>query len=83
VSIGENAFWTCNNLTGITIPASVSSIGQGAFGACSGLTSVIFEGSGVKIANGVFDSAALSNAYKTGGAGTYTRTIGQQNWEKQ
>jgi hypothetical protein len=83
VSIGENAFWACNNLTDITIPASITSIGEGAFGACSGLTRVTFEGSGIEIGNMVFDSTALGNAYKTGGAGTYTRTIGQQNWEKK
>ena len=45
-SIGDSAFWSCDGLTSVEIPASVTSIGEAAFVGCSGLTSVTFgEGS--------------------------------------
>ena len=34
-SIGEKAFFICDNLTSVTIPDSVTSIGEYAFGVCS------------------------------------------------
>ena len=33
-SIGETAFWSCSDLTSITIPNSVTSIGDDAFYDC-------------------------------------------------
>ena len=39
-SIGERAFQSSSNLTGIDIPGSVTSIGDGAFMGCSALVSV-------------------------------------------
>lgn len=39
-SIGDEAFYECSGLTGVTIPNSVTVIGEYAFYECSGLTSV-------------------------------------------
>ncbi len=39
-SIGSTAFWGCDEVTSITIPASVSSIASGAFQRCENLTTV-------------------------------------------
>ena len=44
-SIGNSAFFYCENLTSITIPVGVTSIGDGAFCACHDLTSVIISNS--------------------------------------
>ena len=33
-SIGSMAFWSCSNLTEVTIPNSVTKIGDNAFNAC-------------------------------------------------
>ena len=41
-TIGDNAFYCCTSLTGITIPASVTSICEGAFYSCNNLGSVFF-----------------------------------------
>jgi len=40
ISIGDNAFGDCENLTSITIPESVTSIGIRAFWSCTSLTSI-------------------------------------------
>ena len=39
-SIGEHAFYYCENLKNITIPSSVKSIGMGAFYSCKVLTGI-------------------------------------------
>ena len=39
-AIGDNAFFYCSSLTGISIPNSVTSIGDAAFFYCSGLTGI-------------------------------------------
>jgi len=52
-SIGEWAFAGCNNLTGVTIPNSVTSIGVYAFRS-TGLTGVTIPNSVTSIDNGAF-----------------------------
>ena len=42
-SIGEEAFYSCVDLTSVTIPNSVSNIGQSAFGDRTGLTDIIVD----------------------------------------
>lgn len=45
IAVGENAFEKHNEITSITIPASISSIGMFAFTECSNLSEVIFNDS--------------------------------------
>ena len=52
-SIGDGSFWSCSELTSITIPNSVTSIGGGAF-AHSGLTSITIPNSVTSIEGGIF-----------------------------
>jgi len=54
ITINVNAFVQCYNLTGITIPNSVTSIEQQAFYNCTGLTSVTIPDSVTSIDNGSF-----------------------------
>jgi len=83
--IGDKAFKDCENLTGVTIPDSVTSIGRYAFDGCTVLTSVTFQGTITDEHNG-FDYAFgderfesyigdLCEKYLAGGP-TYTRTAG-------
>jgi BspA type Leucine rich repeat region (6 copies) len=46
ITIGQNSFYNCTNLTSVTIPSSVTGIGDGAFYECTGLTNIVI-GSGV------------------------------------
>ena len=43
-AIGENAFYSCDELTSVSIPDTVKSIGNKAFALCTQLISVKFEG---------------------------------------
>ena len=43
ISIGQDAFLRCRNLTEIVVPDSVTSIGENAFLECSNLTSIIIS----------------------------------------
>ena len=56
-SIGDEAFYYCSDLTGISIPSSVTSIGSGAFWGCSGLTTITVDAD-----NPVYDSRNNCNA---------------------
>jgi len=57
-SIGNSAFQSCSNLTGVTIPGSVTSIGSSAFIACTSLTSVTIPSSVTSIGSSAFQSCS-------------------------
>lgn len=61
VSIGEKAFYKCNELTSVTIPNSVSSIGASAFNGCSCLSSVTIPQNVTSIGDFTFESCGLIN----------------------
>ncbi len=61
--IGELAFYLCENLTSITIPASVTSIGEYAFSYCENLTSVTVLGSVTSIGEGAFGESENLTIY--------------------
>ncbi|MCX7591167.1 MAG: leucine-rich repeat domain-containing protein, partial [Kiritimatiellae bacterium] len=55
-AIGDGAFNSCNRLTSLSVPDSVTNIGDLAFAYCTGLTNV-FLGAGVcRIGFGVFEA---------------------------
>jgi len=59
-SIGNNAFYGCNELKSLTIPDSVTSIGSGAFQVCRGLTSVTIPSSVTSIEDNAFGYCELT-----------------------
>ena len=70
-AIGSNAFFFCQDLTSITIPASVTSIVYGAFKNCTGLTSITIPSSVISIGQEVFYGCS-SLASFSGGNAKYT-----------
>ena len=57
-SIGNSAFYYCDNLTSITISEGVTSIGNSAFQLCSNLTSVSLPSTLTSIGNSAFQSCS-------------------------
>ena len=57
--IGDNAFASCEGLTGVTIPSSVKRIGKSAFSGCSTLTSVALPEGLKRIESGAFFGTGL------------------------
>ena len=55
ITIGDNAFWFCTELTSITIPDSVTNIGEWAFSGCTSLESITIPNSVTKIGYDAFD----------------------------
>lgn len=53
-SIGDSVFFSCGNLTSITIPNSVTNIGSDAFSSCVSLTSIEIPSSITSIKSGAF-----------------------------
>ena len=54
IGIADYAFWRCNGLTSITIPASVRNIGEEAFYECKKLTNVTIPDGVMKIGSAAF-----------------------------
>ena len=54
VSISQQAFIDCVNLTGITLPASLKEIGSAAFSGCTGLKSIVIPDGVEKLESAVF-----------------------------
>ena len=78
--IGEDAFYGCTGLTGVTIPDSVTGIGVAAFCECTGLTSVTI-GNGVTTIGGYaflsctrLTSVNIPNSVTTIGANSFECT---------
>ena len=64
--IGEEAFFDCTNLTGVTILASLTSIGEEAFEDCFNLTNVLIPSSITNIGSMAFaECTNLEDAYFT------------------
>ena len=61
VSIGEEAFYYCSNLTDINIPESVTLIGEDAFRECSSLTDINIPESVTEIGGHAFYGTAWYN----------------------
>ncbi len=53
-NIGDGAFFDCNAVTQVNIPASVKKVGSNAFGSCTSLRRVDFEGSVCTLGDSVF-----------------------------
>jgi hypothetical protein len=76
-SIGEQTFYNCTSLTGITIPDSVTSIGNSAFSRCASLTNITIPDSLTSIGDGAFAfCTSLANITIPGGV----TSIGEQTF---
>lgn len=60
-SIGEQAFYNCENLIFVTIPSSVTSIGGSAFSGCNSLSSITIPNSVKSIGAQAFSSCPLTS----------------------
>lgn len=60
-TIGEYAFYQCNELTSADIPNSVTSIGKYAFRKCSSLTKITLPNSLTKISERMFNQSGLTS----------------------
>lgn len=67
-SIGDKAFYNCDNLTAASLPTGLESVGSDAFGACNALVSVTLPKSLASVGeNGPFAYSALNTViFETG-----------------
>lgn len=59
-SIGNDAFYNCNNVAKVSISDSVKRLGQGSFEACYSLKNISIPNGVTKIENRTFESAGLT-----------------------
>ncbi|MCL2597989.1 MAG: leucine-rich repeat protein [Paludibacter sp.] len=59
ITIGNNAFMSCAELTSVVIPSGVTVIGDTAFSACTALTSVMIPSTVTRIGNHAFRNCNL------------------------
>lgn len=63
-SVAGFAFVTCSSLTGITIPATVSTVGNSSFSKCTSLQSVRFLGAPISVGSNCFsESTGITAVY--------------------
>lgn len=75
--IGEQAFWTCTELTSVTIDNSVEYIGNSAFSGCTGLKSITIGSGVVEIGDSVFsDCSELTDIKVSEGNKNYSSQDG-------
>lgn len=72
-SVGNYAFYDCNNLASVTIPNSVIYIGNNAFHGCSKLTSITVPGSVIYIGNSAFQGCGHLTSITVPGSVSYIR----------
>ncbi|MGA3181056.1 MAG: leucine-rich repeat protein [Verrucomicrobiota bacterium] len=61
ITIADDAFQGCVNLTSVTIPSSVTSIGSGAFEGCAKLATVALPSTIASIPDNAFQETALTS----------------------
>ena len=80
-TIGDSAFYNCDNLTSVAIPDSVTTIHNSAFYSCSSLTSVVIPDSVTTIGDSAFSWCSnLTSVYYKGTAKNWANiSIGEYN----
>ena len=76
-SIGNYSFYSCENLTSITIPNTVISIGDNAFGYCSNLIEFTVSNSVKNIGNSTFEGCSSLTSITLGNS---VETIGESSF---
>ena len=80
-SIGEDAFFDCQNLNSIVIPNSITNIGESAFGGCISLASITIPNSVIDIGEWAFGecislaSCTIGNGVRSIGYATFYSCI--------